>query len=586
MNAHKRVFPGLSRWGIGKTIINLPACGKGGEGFEAKWKWKTGLLATFTLALFFTLGDAGKTWAATQPAPFNFEAAGFDNPMLWVMFNPQPEPPGEPWRFLNAADPQAPVYEISNDASGAFRLLFGLMLDSAQLSCVPMAMGNQIQLDVYRLTSNGSKLSLSSQLVFSAMCTFTWGGVALPSSEVMFNPQPPPAENPLAWATFNLAPAGAVLPAGALVDMTLQLFDSGGMPLALHSVPLITSFNGAGELTWLSAVTPGAIYRVKGASPLDQPFAFPAVTEQGTSNNSYTVTTDVDRAIGFYRVEMYTDWPAGMVWINAGDAEMGQAGITGPVHTNYISGFWMDETEVTKAKWDEVYAWAITNGYTFENAGAGKASNHPVQTVNWHDCVKWCNARSEKEGLTPCYHTTALFAIFNYYKTGDLNVSNNWVEWSANGYRLPTEAEWEKAARGGRQGRLFPWGEDTIQHARANYNSRTNETYDTSPTRGYHPSYSNEPMPYTSPVGSFPANGYGLQDVAGNVMEWCWDWYNDYPADYQTDPPGPTTSSLGARVLRGGSWDYNSSFACCAKRSGYVPTNEVDFVGFRCARRP
>jgi len=95
-----------------------------------------------------------------------------------------------------------------------------------------------------------------------------------------------------------------------------------------------------------------------------------------------------------------------------------------PVHTNFISGFWMDAMEVTKAKWSEVYNWAITNGYLFSNVGSGKTNNHPVHTVNWYDCVKWCNARSQKEALTPCYYIDPIH--FNLYKTGDFNVSNSW----------------------------------------------------------------------------------------------------------------------------------------------------------------
>jgi len=75
-----------------------------------------------------------------------------------------------------------------------------------------------------------------------------------------------------------------------------------------------------------------------------------------------------------------------------------------PVHTVMVSAFYIDKYEVSKEKWDEVYSWALTNGYAFDDPGEGKASDHPVQTVSWYDCVKWCNARSEKEGLTPCYY--------------------------------------------------------------------------------------------------------------------------------------------------------------------------------------
>ncbi len=268
--------------------------------------------------------------------------------------------------------------------------------------------------------------------------------------------------------------------------------------------------------------------------------------------------------------------PEGMAWIPAGSFSMGDSKGEGdtderPVHSVSVDGFYMDRTEVTKAQWDAVYSWAVTNGYSFNNAGSGKAPNHPVQTVNWYDVVKWCNARSEMEGRTPCYTVSG-----SPYKIGQ---SAPVCNFEANGYRLPTEAEWEKAARGGLHGKRFPWG-DTITHNQANYNSSSSYSYDISPTRGYHPDY-DEGSPYTSPVGRFSANGYGLYDMAGNVWEWCWDWYGSsyYASSPSSNPKG---SSSGAyRVLRGGGWSNNAGYCRSADRCRDDPADRNDSLGFR-----
>jgi len=293
----------------------------------------------------------------------------------------------------------------------------------------------------------------------------------------------------------------------------------------------------------------------------------------------------------FFRL-IYTNPPAGMVLIPAGSFLMGNSigdsGITDANPTNvYVSAFFMDTNLVDLAVWQAVHDYAVAfDGYIFDDVGAGKASapNQPVQTVNWYDCVKWCNARSQEAGLTPCYYTDAGFT--QVYKTGDVDAV--YVNWAANGYRLPTEAEWEKAARGGLSGCRFPWG-NLISEGQANYNGNTtNYSYDRGPN-GYNAIGSiGGTSPATSPVGSFDVNGYGLYDMAGNVFEWCWDWYAapPYPAGSPylggANPTGAATGS--SRVLRGGFWNNYAYVARCAFRVIRDPIVADYNVGFRCVR--
>jgi formylglycine-generating enzyme required for sulfatase activity len=320
-----------------------------------------------------------------------------------------------------------------------------------------------------------------------------------------------------------------------------------------------------------------------------QTFTVPAVTTSGALGAG--IATGTGKVI---------TWNAGVDWngrpssqlrfkvvaddlfvtIPAGSFTMGRtSGDTdsnAPPVTVTVSQFYMGKNEVTKAEWDVVRTWAISNGYTDLGAGAGKASNHPVQTVSWWDVIKWCNARSQKEGLTPCYTVSG-----SVMKTGTTAPEMNWT---ANGYRLPTEAEWEKAARGGVSGKRFPWGTDTISHSQANYRASTH-SYDTSGTTGYHPTYATGSMPYTSPVGSFVANGYGLHDMAGNVWEWCWDWYGASTyVNGATDPRGAASGTN--RVFRGGSW-WNNAYNCRASYRiilDYAPSGTYGNIGFRVAR--
>ena len=306
----------------------------------------------------------------------------------------------------------------------------------------------------------------------------------------------------------------------------------------------------------------------------------------GTTKQILWAAQEDTLPIGIYSNTRVRVWASdSMALIPAGAFQMGTNFTDDPEdaqpnHTVTNSAFYMDKYEVTSQHWQDVYIWATNNGYAFTDPGAGKAPNHPVHTISWHDCVKWCNARSQKEGLTPCYYLDAAQTVI--YKTDTSNAWNDAVKWTANGYRLPTEAEWEKAARGGAVGMRFPWADaNTITNSRANYNGNTAYAYDLGPA-GYNPLFA--PTPYTSPVGYFAPNGYGLYDMAGNVWEWCWDWYGStyYSSSPASDPCGPASGTY--RVVRGGYWGSYAGDCRVALRSYGSPGSSLYYVGFRCVR--
>jgi formylglycine-generating enzyme len=302
-----------------------------------------------------------------------------------------------------------------------------------------------------------------------------------------------------------------------------------------------------------------------------------------TVNNAINVTVSKTSSAMFFRLynTNTTVIPAGMALIPAGSFTMGDnldgESDAAPISVT-VSAFYMDTNLVSYSQWQSIYSWATSHGYGFANAGAGKAANHPVRTVDWFDVVKWSNARSQQAGLTPVYYTDAV--LTQVYTSGEGTV---YVNWTASGYRLPTEAEWEKAARGGLSGQRFPWG-NTIDWSHANYNSYWEGgapyySFDLAPTSGYDPAFNDGVVPYTSPVGSFPPNGYGLYDMAGNVMEWCWDWFGMRYAG-GSDPRGPASGSM--RVNRGGYWSLKAPLVRCATRYQSSPSYAFFEFGFRC----
>lgn len=219
----------------------------------------------------------------------------------------------------------------------------------------------------------------------------------------------------------------------------------------------------------------------------------------------------------------------------------------GPIHEVWVSSFLIATTVVTFGEWRPLSLWAQTQGYVFTNEGAGVSDNHPATDMNWYDAVKWCNAKSEIEGLIPCYKING-----TVLRSGE--ESSVTCDWDANGYRLPTEAEWEKAARGGLVGKRWPNG-DQLEKKDANIDA-------------------SGPVA----VGKYPSNGYGLYDMAGNVAEWCWDWYDeDYSCEFGFAP---------RRSVRGGGYSFCAEFCSVTSRRGDGHTDHSnDDFGLRLVCR-
>ncbi len=235
-----------------------------------------------------------------------------------------------------------------------------------------------------------------------------------------------------------------------------------------------------------------------------------------------------------------------LVYVEGGSFMMGSDDLESwedeqPIHEVSVSSFYIGKYQVTQKEWQEVMG---------DNPSLFKGDKLPVERVSWYDAIIYCNKRSIKEGLNPCYSGS-----------GD----NITCDWTANGYRLPTEAEWEYAARGGKKSKGYIYSGSNDLKKVAWYEDNSGDE--------------------THPVGEKQANELGIYDMSGNVWEWCWDWYDEnyYQQSPKKDPRGPSSGDY-SRVLRGGSWYDNVSYCRVADRFSNNPDFRLYFYGLRILR--
>ncbi len=257
--------------------------------------------------------------------------------------------------------------------------------------------------------------------------------------------------------------------------------------------------------------------------------------------------------------------PDDFVLVKGGNFQMGdQFGDGGtdekPVHSVTVSDFYMGIYEVTFEEFDAFCAATGKTKPSDEDWGRGK---RPIINVNWYDAIAYCNWRSKKEGLQEVYTTNG-----NEVK----------ANWAANGYRLPTEAEWEYAARSQGKKVRFGNGQDIARASEINFNASASYKKDYSETGTYRGK--------TVEVGSLNSpNALGLHDMSGNVWEWCWDWYGDTyygESANSSNPRGPASGNY--RVVRGGSWNYIPYYCRAANRVWFNPLDRYNVIGIRLVR--
>ena len=327
------------------------------------------------------------------------------------------------------------------------------------------------------------------------------------------------------------SPTATAKPAASIITVRAKLTVMVGSHLTTYDL-----VSGTGTIF---ATPTGGVVADAGAN-------FLTVTGYDSSNRTtwFGAASCVVASSGFpteVHVTLYdTNTVPSTVSIPGGSFVMGQIDVAMPLHTVMISTFEMSVYETTQGQYRSVTGTTPSNFVGDDNL--------PVEKVTWFDAINFCNLISVKAGLTPCYSGEGTSWTCNF---------------NANGFRLPTEAEWEKACRGGSQYE-FGTNDGSISLLKANY--------------------SGNGINQTVSVGSYSKNPYGLYDMSGNVYEWCNDWFDIYSSNSQNNPTGAESGT--SRVIRGGCWASPIGNSCrSAYRSVWIPAYWSNFIGFRVVRR-